>query len=397
MARELKWWLAAALAACGVILIGYVAPWAAAPRAAARHGQLQPTAARLHEQVLANEWRKADLAVRLARYRIQLEPELARRRETDQPGPALIVEAPDSLAAYARDVVRPALDTVWRQLGLGVNKVGVGVVLDFWRTRSTGTDHTPKVVFGSPGHLLPDSTDRTTCVALIPAWHWHQFSERGQNQQLEDRLRGGLGPCAFLAAWGTPGSAVRRWLARRNYDLATFPGWDRERSMQSQWVSVRLASEANTPPTWYWPAVYGHPITAIGCLAGRATSCRAAVLSGAGDSFDDSVPRLLSNQGWYWLRNERLVVGDRYLSDVAREVGHERFLRFWNSPEPVDTALAAALKMPVGEWTRRWERRIVPPLPLGPAAPMGASILGILLGAAAVFLVARGAARRQVG
>jgi len=395
MARELKWWLAAALAACGVIVIGYVAPWAAAPMATARRGQLQPTAARLRAEALAEEWRKADLAVRLARYRIQLEPELARRREADQPGPALIVEAPDSLAAYARDVVRPAVDTVWRDLGLGVSKVGVGVVLDFWRSLPTGAE-IPQPVMGSPSRLLPDSTDRTTCVALIPAWYWHRFDTL-RNQRVEDRLREGLGPCAFLAAFGVPGSAVRRWLARRNYDLATFPGWDRERSTQWQWVSVRFASEANTPPTWDWPAVYGHPITAIGCLAGRATSCRAAVLSGAGDSFDDSVPRLLSHQGWGWVRNERLVVGDRYLADVAREVGHERFLRFWKSPEPVDTALAAALKMPVGEWTKRWERRIVPPLPLGPAAPWGASILGILLGAAAVVLVARGASRRQVG
>jgi hypothetical protein len=397
MARELKSWLAAALAACGVIVIGYVAPWAAAPTATARRGQLQPTAARLHEQALANEWRQADMAVRLARYRIQLEPELARRRETDQPGPALIVEGPDSLAAYARDVVRPALDTVWRDLGLGVSKVGVGVVLDFWRTRRTDSDGTPKERIGSAGHLLPDSTDRTTCVALIPAFYWHQFTEPGRNRQLEDRLREGLGPCAFLAAWGTPGSDVRRWLARRNYDLATFPGWDREWSMQSQWVSVWFAREANTPPTWYWPAVYGHPITAIGCLAGRATSCRAAVLSGAGDSFDDSVPRLLTSQGWDWLRKERLVVGNRYLADVAREVGHERFLRFWNSPEPVDTALAAALKMPVGAWTKRWERRIVPRLPLGPAAPFGGALLGVLLGAVAVVVAARGATHRQVG
>jgi hypothetical protein len=396
MARELKGWLAAVLAAWGCIVIGYVPPRGVSPVATAHHGQTQPTAARLRAQALADEWRKADQAVRLTRYRIQLEPELARRREHDQAGPALIIEAPDSLPAYAREVVRSAVDTVWRDLGLDVSKVGVGVVLDFWRTRSTGTDQTPKVIIGSPSHLLPDSTDRTTCVALIPAWYWH-WTGPLRNQRVEDRLREGLGPCAFLAAWGTPGPAVRRWLARRNYDLATFPGWDREWSVQSRWVSVRFAREANTPPTWYWPAVYGHPITAIGCLAGRATSCRAAVLSGAGDSFDDSVPRLLTNQGWYWLRQERLVVGDRYLADVAREVGHERFLRFWNSPQPVDTALAAALKMPVGEWTKRWERRIVPPLPLGPAAPLGAALLGSLLSAAAVALVARAAARRQVG
>ncbi len=86
-----------------------------------------------------------------------------------------------------------------------------------------------------------------------------------------------------------------------------------------------------------------------------------------------------------------------YLADVAREVGHERFLRFWNSPEPVDSALGAVLKMPVGEWTERWQRRFVPRLPLGPAAPFSATVLGLLLGGAAVIVIAFSATRRQVG
>ncbi|PYP52700.1 MAG: hypothetical protein DMD45_03360 [Gemmatimonadetes bacterium] len=395
MARELKRWLAAALAAWGVIVIGYVPPRGVAPVATARPRPPQPTAARLRAQALAEAWRDADLALRLARYRRQLEPELARRREADQAGPAVVVEAPDSLAAYAGEVVRSALDTVWRELGLGVSKVGVGVVVDLWRTRPAGTGQTPKVVAGSASHLLPDSTDRTTCVALIPAWYrtatLRTSSGPGRRQQVEDWLQAGLGPCAFLAAWGVPGSDVRRWLARRSYDLAAFPSWDRDWSMQSQsqWMSVRFATDAKAAPTWWWPAVYGHPIAAIGCLAGRAASCRTAVLS-------DSVPRVLPGDRGWWVRNERLVLGNRYLGDVAREVGHDRFLRFWNSPEPVDTALATALKMPVGEWTERWERRFAPRLPLGAAAPVSAAVLGILLAAVAVVLVARGAGRRQV-
>ena len=101
-----------------------------------------------------------------------------------------------------------------------------------------------------------------------------------------------------------------------------------------------------------------------------------------------------SDLGWW--RGQRLLYSDRYLADVAREVGHDRFLRFWNSPEPVDTALAAVLKMPVGEWTERWQRRFVPRLPLGPAAPVSATVIGLLLGGAAVAVVSLGAKRRQV-
>ncbi len=338
------WWLAGAFVACAIVAVGYLSPSGAAPAATARSRQPQPAAARLRARGLAEQWRAADLAVRLAVYRRRLEPELARRRATD-------------------------------------------VVVDFWRFPRTDTDSSPKVPSGSVGYLLPDSTDRATCIALIPAWYW----TRGLPRQLEDWLGGGLGPCGFFARWGVPGTPVRLWMARRHYDLASVPSWGREWSHhpEASWMMDR-----NTG--WFWSAVYGHPIAAIGCLAGRAHSCRTAVLAGAGDAFGDSLPRLLDTTVRWW-REERLVQGWRYFGDVAREVGYDRFLRFWNSTEPVDTALATALKMPVGKWTERWERRFLPRLPLGAAAPLSAALLGILLSGAAVTLVARGAMRRQVG
>jgi hypothetical protein len=393
MARELRWWVASLLAAGGVIVAAYVPPRGVAPVVPPSSGQPQPTAARLRAQALARKWRDADLAVRLAQYRRQLAPELARRREHDEPGPVVLVEAPDSLAPRARQVVTAALDTLWRELGLGVSKVGVGVVVDFWRQRPTRIEGTPQRNLYSAGHLLPDSIDRTTCIALIPAGMLHASDVR--NSRVQDWLRSGLGPCAFFAAWGVPGAGVRHWLGRRQYDLARVPTWDLDGTWHPEWLSVMLPSAVNAPPSWYWPAVYGHPIATIGCLAGRAASCRAAVLSGAGAS-DEPLSRLLGEDDWSWWRDEPLVPVQRYLSDVAREVGHDRFLRFWNSPEPVDTALAAALKMSVGKWTERWERRYVPQLPLGAATPLSTGALGIVLGAAALVLVARGAIRRQV-
>ncbi len=97
-----------------------------------------------------------------------------------------------------------------------------------------------------------------------------------------------------------------------------------------------------------------------------------------------------------WWRAQRLLPGELYLSDVAREVGRERFQGFWASSLPVDTALAAALKQPVGEWTAQWERRFVAPIRLGAAAPWGATAVALLLGAVAVLAVMLTASRRQV-
>jgi len=395
MARELRWWLAAVLLACGAVALAYLPPRGAARQSRWRDEPFRQTPARLRAQALAFQWRAANMALRLPEYRKRLQPELLRRRERDEPGPALLFEAPDSLPAFARERLRVVLDTVSRQLGLGVTKISVGLVVDPRRYVSAKAGETPSQDFTSPAYLFPDSSDRTTCVALIPAaWRWTPtlaVQPPVRSQEVQDWLRTGLGPCAFYAVYGAPGRGVRHWLATRGYDLARVPQWDRERPLRPQDSFVRYQER------WWWGSIYQFPVTAIGCLAGRTTSCRAAVLSGAAEWTGDSLPRFLESDPRGWWRGQRVIHSDRYLADVAREVGHERFLRFWNSPEPVDTALGAVLKMPVGEWTERWQRRFVPRLPLGPAAPFSATVLGLLLGGAAVIVIAFSATRRQVG
>lgn len=385
MAHQLRWWLGATLVACGLIVAGYVPPRGVAPARTARVSAAEPTAARVRVNKLAEQWRAADLAVRLAQYRRQLEPEIARRRAADEPGAALLVDAPDTIPASTRFLLQSALDTVWRELGLGVTKVAVGVVVDFWRTGTSPAGAVPRAM-REGGYLLPDSTDRSTCVALVPSWYWTQDEWTQPNQELAGRLRTALGECAFFAAYGVPGAPVRRWLARRNYDLAGLPTWSSQSSLGHEWTSV---VRPDTREVW-WENVYRHPVATISCLAGRSTSCRTAVLAG------DSLPRLSqSDPRWWW--NERLVLGRRYLGDVAREVGHDRFLRFWSSTDPVDTSLAAALKVPVGDWTERWQHRYVPQVPLGAMAPWWAMALGISLAALALVGAVMGATRREVG
>ena len=393
MARELRWWLAAVLLACGAVALAYLPPRGAGRKSRWRDQSFGQTPARLRAQALAFQWRAANMALRLPEYRKRLQPELLRRRDHDEPGPALLLEAHDSLPAFARARLAATLDTVSRQLGLGVTKVSVGLVVDLRRYVSAKAGETPSQDVESPAYLFPDSSDRTTCVALIPAWRWTgtlAAQPPVRSQEVKDWLRTGLGPCAFYAVYGAPGKGVQHWLAKRGYDLARVPLLDRE------WLERPQYSFVMYQERWQWGTVYRFPITAIGCLAGRTLSCRAGVLSGAEAATDDSLPRFLESEPRRWWWGQRVLYSDRYLADVAREVGHDRFLRFWNSPDPVDTALATALKMPVGEWTERWQRRFVPRLPLGPAAPVSATVIGLLLGGAAVAVVSLGAKRRQV-
>ncbi len=395
MARGLRLGGAIALAACGVIVVAYLPPRGGVQARESRFGPgiPVPTSARLRAKAIADEWRTAQAAVRL----LESAHPVARAFSgggSDGAGPTVIVDGPDSLASFLRPLLAAELDTVWRQLGLGPTKVAVVVVFEAAQITYRGS--APLERSSDASYLLPDSADRTTCGVLIPVGYWSINLLRVRRVervgQFREWLKGDLGPCAFYAAYGNPGKPVRSWLARRNFDLALYPVWDTPRQSRLWGLEQDPAMQR-----WWWDWVYNQSLTAVACLARRPDACRAAVLEGGegGGSLEDSVPRVVTLGQWWWKR-QRLVAASRYLSDVVRDVGHDRFLRFWNSTQPVDTALAAALRMPVGEWTVRWEERFAPPLPLGAAAPLSASVFALLLAAAALGSVALAARRRQV-
>jgi len=394
VAPGLKLWGAIVLAACGIIAAVYLPPrgGVTAPELRFAPGVPQPTAARLRAQGVAEQWRATQAAIRLLESAHPVVRPFPRRR-SDGAGPTVIVDGPDSTASLLRPLLVARVDTVWRQLGLGETKVAVVVVFEAPRIVYKGSVP-PEERSGNASYLLPDSTDRTTCGVLIPAGYWIidllRVRRVEREAQFREWLKGNLGPCAFYAAYGNPGKPVRSWLARRNFDLALYPVWDTPGRPRLWGLEADPARQQ-----WWWAWVYNQSLTAVACLARRPDACRTAVLEGAEGAFDDSVPRAVTLGRWWW-QSQRLVAADRYLSDMVREVGHDRFLRFWSSTLPVDTALAAALSMPVGEWTVSWERRFAPALPLGAAAPRSASALALLLAAAALGSVALAARRRQV-
>jgi hypothetical protein len=393
MAHGVRVWGAIALLASGTVAVVYLPPrgGVTAPelRFAARVPQLTP--ARLRAQDVAERWRATQAAIRLLESAHPLVRPFSAGRSNGA-GPTVIVDSPDSVSSLLRPVLTAMLDTVWSQLGLGETKVAVVVVFEAHRVTVRG--FAPVARSSDASYLLPDSGNRTTCGVLIPAGYWITnlllFRRVEREGQFREWLKGSLGPCAFYAAYGNPGKPVRSWLARRNFDLALYPVWDTPGRPRLWGLEADPARQR-----WWWDWVYNQSLTAVACLARRPDACRTAVLEGVENAFDDSVPRVVTLGQWWW-KSQRLVAADRYLSDVVREVGRDRFLRFWSSTQPVDTALAAALRMPVGEWTVRWERRFAPPLPLGAAGPLSASVLAVLLAAAAVGSVALTARRRQV-
>lgn len=390
MARELRWWVAAALLGCAVLGFVYLPPRAAPLLWRRFHEPPPPTPYRLRVQELAAAWRESALELRLLEYRERLRPELERRRALELPGPVVIVEWPDAGSEDLRRYVATALDTAWGRLGLGAPKISVGVVAAFGAPNPDRGQ--PSMPRSMTVYLLPDSSDRSTCLVFLQGFQWAQRLQAlprpmRRDPRFEAFMQNALGPCAYYAAFGAPGREIRQWLDARRFDLALYPRWEQAPDSNA---NDYLVTERHQP--WFWFEVYQYPPDAIGCLAGREADCRAAVLAGAGTTEPPS--RIVTTERWWW--HQPLLGGEHYLADAVRSLGPERFRRFWSSELPVDTALAEAFRMPVGKWTRAWQASVVPPVRLGPAVPAASALLGLLLAAAAVTIVARTVARREV-
>jgi hypothetical protein len=388
---SLKRWILVGLVACLALALAYLPP-----RGAESSGKspfvsqpLWGTPARQHAQALAEEWRNTDAAVRL------LEDRQRVKRDPLRTSPSIVFRGA-TLPPNAAHNVEIVMDSVWRDLGLGETKVRVTLVIELQRPH--GSADTPTPLEDRVAYLAPDSAHRTTCMAYLPAGpYWTSFILGKRDAQLRQHegfvrwLEAGLGPCAFYAAYGTPGRSVESWLAARHWDVGLYLG--SHGIAGERFNSLDLMGGPNSP--WYWDGVYSFPPATVACLAGRPTGCRAAVLAGAADEPTIPTPNVVLVERRWW-RVQHLLPGERYLGDVARAVGRDRFLSFWTSPLPVDTALAAALKRPVGEWTADWQRDFVRPIRLGPAPPLGGLAIALAIAVLVLTIVTATASRRQV-
>jgi hypothetical protein len=99
--------------------------------------------------------------------------------------------------------------------------------------------------------------------------------------------------------------------------------------------------------------------------------------------------------GWR-VEKQRLLGGGWFLGEVARAVGDDRFLQFWRTDLPIDSALSLALSRPVGEWTAEWQRGVAPRPMLGPAAAFLSVVFGLVTALGALALLLAAAHRREV-
>jgi hypothetical protein len=220
---------------------------------------------------------------------------------------------------------------------------------------------------------LPDAVDGARCVAIVRL--------RGTSKAHLDALRNEslVDVCGFFAAFGMPGAAIRAWLGAEHYRFAR----------RSDWTVARA------------PAIDASSLYALGergggCLTGRLGACDSALgLEKAALVLpriaSDRMPAVLeaARPGQVPSGLARPTLGDaegELLADMVRDIGPERFRRFWRSDAPPDAAFVAATGEPLAIWTRRWLDRVYGPAPQPPAPHLRDVVwLALAMGLAALI------------
>ncbi|MGH7459400.1 MAG: hypothetical protein ACRERX_11115 [Pseudomonas sp.] len=272
------------------------------------------------------------------------------------------------------DSIKNALAAQWRSLRVedGKRSVAIAVSVDStaWQGPAVETREPPgwDVVFTAPG---PNSN--APCIAVVRAIE-RPASGGWQTQSLDDpELYQSSGLCAFYAAFGDPGSAIRRWLDEREYDVAR----------EADWTSpLDLAQHRAGDLPLYGihplqrPSLGGDvapvPIRTafLRCSDGNIVECERLVLdpdlrlteqhrttyyriaasSANSITTADTMKMVMNEAAW------SSVIIDQLLNAMARSQGRERFTRFWQSSQPPAIAFQEATGTQLGEWVHLWVR-----------------------------------------
>ena len=395
MATELRRWIGGTLAACFLAAVGLVAGGGAL---APPRDQPSPTGSRWTAEAarLAGVWRNTWGRWRLESYRNELARPVDSARAAGGSAPLLMIDGPSTPAQ--RTELNRYLAEMWRQAAPEGFKVAVALVIVRDTASQAGPD-TPTLGRGdAPTYLFPDSLHRDMCLAVIHEgfmgrrlFSAHHFDN--DSTSLFRWLMGGIGPCAFYGAYGIPGREIGRWMNGQGFQFAMFPEWWSKEPVGTFFYWDRNLPPSRQPTNW-WVYTYSTlPWNGVACYAGRRAQCGANVFDSA--AVADSQPSTWNASEWW--REQPFLQGVRFLSDVSRSVGTERFSEFWSADVPMDSAFRRATGRTLADWTADWARGNGPPLQVGPSAPPLDILFGLLPAALALGAALWYARRRQIG
>lgn len=195
-----------------------------------------------------------------------------------------------------------------------------------------------------------------------------------------------FGPCRFWLRYGAPGPSVRQWLGGAGHLL------DLEAEPIAPFDGPRRTVFGIRENSGGFPVALP-PVEA--CLAGRKDRCGTALLDGSVWTFDTLAATV--RQGALHLRGPRplaMQVAGLAFTEIERELGSERFARFWNAEGPAQRALEAELGRDFDDWSFDFLRARLGREPLGPRVPLN-TLLATLATIAGLVGVAAAVAERR--
>lgn len=399
MATGLRPWIAATVAACGIVLLATLA--GGAPPRPPQDQTLSVVAPRWGRRTgeLAGLWRAAEFRRRLEVYRDRLKGPADSARAAGGTAPLLLIDG--GATPSQRSELQAALADLWKQAAPLGFKVAVGLVIIRDSVAKAPGRDAPSLeqVLVNPYYLFPDSLHRGLCLAVTHEGYLARSffdARRRVPFRAGDMLRWlkqGLGPCAFYGAFGIPGHEMGRWINGGGIEFLSWPQWWVREPVEVAWFEDPRRPPARQPINW-WLTTYSFlPWRGLSCYAERAGACAADVFDST--ALSDSQPAHWSAAEWW--RGQPLFGSMQFMSDVAQDIGAERFSELWSTDVRMDSAFHLATGRTLDAWTRSWARRSMPPLPLGAAAPPLDILTGLLPALIALGAALWYARRRQIG
>jgi hypothetical protein len=303
--------------------------------------------------------------------------------------PAIARTSLDSLAARA---VRPVRDS---------GKIGIDIVFLF-DTLSSLRGANPRPYSTVVDYVLPRRSDER-CVALVrigPGLDLRREIVRTfPSTSAANRL---LGPCAYYRTFGMPGRQIDGWLRNRGWAFAGASSWTH---------AVPALGEGNYNSAnfmFFRPGFFDWRPSVVQCGAGVTSSCEHGVLDGHGVVDRRGAPALWQGNILYhaysWLNapgysnSDASLLGPKesfLLADMVREMGRDRFAKFWTSNDSVPAAFQSATSESLGVWTSRWAVETYGRMSRGPTITASTALVATVLFLLGVYVAIRVSAGRQ--
>jgi hypothetical protein len=372
VAFGLRRWLIAALASCALVGVAFLPPdweWSSSVRFfyyRGHEGYLEDVL-RVHRSRLQQLELRDSLLALAGEGFSEGEPILL----VQEGMPRVVVDALRARAEMPFNVVRDSAPEIRTVLAITAHELPIP-----WSGPGT---------FSRLNFFFPVATDGKTCLVALALESDAPEANRLRSIEAAANNYAILGPCAYYAAFGRPGSHIEEWLELANFYPALLPAWAVDVEPLGLLSPEQLRRVSRGRGELY------------ACAAGNRHACRSGISDPMRRGFYFQLypvyrrERGILGAGSSWLYSTRMGPNlGRLLSDLMLDMGEERFARFWSSEASLEAAFAESFDVELEDWVMSWARvqvgRVERPGPEPSSALLGLLLAAVFVGGATFVL-----------